>query len=62
MTDTNQIPNGTKVIARPARRQNRWPADAIKGTVVGYTASGRVKVETDIGIRVFAAHNVNRRY
>lgn len=56
----NQYPAGTIVIVRrPSVRG--WPQDSIKGRVVGYTATGRVKIDTGVGIRVFAAHNIISR-
>ena len=57
----DQLPSGTRVLVRrPSIRG--WPQPSVRGTVIGYTETGRVKVETGLGVKVYAAHNVWRRY
>lgn len=58
---TQYYPAGTPVyVYRPKVRG--WPQPAVRGVVTGYTADGRVKVDTGTGIKVYAARNLTRRY
>lgn len=61
MTEQAKFPIGTPVrVRRPSIRS--WPQSSVKGVVVGYTESGKIKVETGLGIRVYASRYVQKAY